>query len=191
MKKILLLTALICPALLTKAQSTAPATSSSGSMYHAFKVDLDLGYAIPSVSTGSGTKAGATFSIEPHYRLSDDLAVGFRFEGAALGYEDINGTSKKVKISLLTSYSPTLEYYFADAGFRPFAGAGAGIFSQKSVAASGGNATLVPGASSFGVFPRVGFEAGHFRASASYDIVGNNSSYLAFTIGAFFGGGKK
>jgi hypothetical protein len=59
------------------------------------------------------------------------------------------------------------------------------------VTASGGNATLVPGASSFGFFPRVGFETGHFRMSAAYDIVGNNSSYVAFTIGFFFGGGKK
>ena len=163
----------------------------STATYKAFKVDLDLGYAIPSVSTGSGTKAGATFTIEPHYRLSDALAIGFRFEGAALGYEQNNGTTNKVKVSLLTSYCPSLEYYLSNDGFRPFVGAGAGIFSQQSVTATGGNATLVPGASNFGVFPRVGFEAGHFRMSASYDIVGNNSSYLAFTIGFFLGGGKK
>jgi hypothetical protein len=190
MKKLLLFAAFICTACLANAQSTTT-TSSSGSTYHAFKVDLDLGYAIPSVSTGSGTKAGATFTIEPHYRLSDDLAIGFRFEGAALGYEQDNGTTDKVKVSLLTSYAPTIEYYFADGGFRPFAGAGAGIFSQESVTGSNGNATLVPGASRFGFFPRVGFEAGHFRMSAAYDVVGNNASYLAFTIGFFFGGGKK
>ena len=184
MKKLLLLSLLISAAFMTHAQ-TSTAT------YKAFKVDLDLGYAIPSVSTGSGTKAGATFTIEPHYRLSDALAIGFRFEGAALGYEQNNGTTNKVKVSLLTSYCPSLEYYLSNGEFRPFVGAGAGIFSQQSVTATGGNATLVPGASSFGVFPRVGFEAGHFRMSASYDIVGNNSSYLAFTIGFFLGGGKK
>ena len=182
MKKILLFTALICAALLSKAQSTS---------YHAFKVDLDLGYAIPSVSTGSGTKAGATFTVEPHYRLSDDLAVGLRFEAAALGYEQNNGVTNKVKVSLLTSYCPSLEYYLAKDGFRPFVGGGAGIFSQQSVTGSNGNATLVPGASRFGVFPRIGFEAGHFRAAATYDIVGSNSSYLGFTIGVFFGGGSK
>jgi len=182
MKKILLFAALICSALLAKSQSAS---------YHAFKVDLDLGYAIPSVSTGGGTKAGVTFTIEPHYRLSDDLALGFRFEGAGLGYEQNNGTINKVKVSLLTSYCPSLEYYLAKDGFRPFLGAGAGIFSQQSVTGSNGNATLVPGASNFGVFPRIGFEAGHFRASAAYDIVGNNSSYFAFTIGVFFGGGSK
>ncbi len=190
MKKLLLLTAFICAAFMANAQ-TSNSTSSSTSTYHAFKVDIGLGYAIPSVSTGSGTKAGATFTIQPHYRLSDDLAIGLRFEGAALGYEDENGTSNKVKVSLLTSYCPSLEYYLSNGGFRPFVGAGAGIFSQQSVTAAGGNATLVPGTSGFGFFPEVGFEAGHFRMSADYDVAGNNNNYLAFKIGFFFGGGKK
>ncbi|MEO6849886.1 MAG: hypothetical protein ABI203_01890 [Mucilaginibacter sp.] len=181
MKKILLLFTFIGITFLANAQST----------YKAFKVDIDLGYAIPSASTGGGTKAGATFTIEPHYRLSDDLAVGFRLEGAGLGYEDNNATSDKVHVSILSSYCPTLEYYFAKTGFRPFAGAGMGIFSQQSVTATDGSATLVPGASRFGFFPRLGFEAGHFRMSAAYNVVGNNQSYAAFTIGAFFGGGKK
>ncbi|MGZ3767595.1 MAG: hypothetical protein ACXVB0_18990 [Mucilaginibacter sp.] len=182
MKKLLLFSALISFAFLAKAQT---------STYKAFKVDVDLGYAIPSAGTGTGIKAGVTFTIEPHYRLSDDIAIGFRFEGAALGYQESNGTTNKTHISVLTSYSPTFEYYFAKTGFRPFAGVGAGIFSQQSVTGSNGNASLVPGATNFGVFPRVGFEAGHFRMSAAYNIVGSNSSYLAFTIGFFLGGGKK
>ncbi|HEX3384584.1 MAG TPA: outer membrane beta-barrel protein [Mucilaginibacter sp.] len=182
MKKLLLFAALSSFAFLAEAQST---------VYKAFKVDLDLGYAIPSSGNGTGTKAGATFTVEPHYRLSDDLAIGFRFEGAALGYEEFNGTRNKVHISVLTSYCPSLEYYFSKGGFRPFAGAGAGIFSQQSVSTSSNTATLVPAGTNFGFFPRIGFEAGHFRASASYDIAGNNSNYVAFTIGAFFGGGKK
>ena len=182
MKKLLLLPVLICITVLANAQSTT---------YHAFKVDLGLGYAIPSAGSGTGTKAGVTVTVEPHYRLSDDLAIGFRFEGAAIGYQDVTASSTKTHVSLLTSYCPSVEYYFAKGGFRPFGGAGAGIFSQQSLTGSNGNAVLVPGASRFGFFPRAGFEAGHFRMSATYDIVGNNSNYLAFTIGAFFGGGKK
>jgi hypothetical protein len=184
MKKLLLLVALTGVSFCANAQSTT---------YKAFKVDIDLGYAIPSAGTGGGTKAGVTVTVEPHYRLSDDLAVGFRFEGAAIGYQDITTATKKTHISLLTSYCPTIDYYFMKGGFRPFGGAGAGIFSQQSVAGSstGNGAVLVPGASKFGVFPRVGFETGHFRMAASYDILGNNSNYLGFTIGAFFGGGSK
>lgn len=182
MKKLLLFAAFLVPAFFAKAQSTT---------YKAFKVDIDLGYAIPSSGSGGGTKAGVTFTVEPHYRLSDDLAIGFRFEGAGLGYQDVNGTTTKTHVALLTSYCPSIEYYFSKDGFRPFAGAGAGIFSQQMVAGSNGSATLVAAGTNFGVFPRVGFEAGHFRASAAYDIAGNNSNYLAFTIGFFLGGGKK
>jgi hypothetical protein len=91
----------------------------------------------------------------------------------------------------LESYCATGEYYLAAGGFRPFVGAGAGFFNQSSLKASNGNATLVPGATNFGFFPETGFEAGHFRMSADYDVAGNSNNYVAFKIGAFFGGGKK
>jgi hypothetical protein len=185
MKKLVLLFALAGSTILVKAQST---TAASTDTYHAFKFDIGLGYAIPSGATGSGTKAGATFTLQPHYRLSDDLAIGLRLEGAALGYQNDLG---KTKISLLESYCATGEYYLAKGGFRPFVGAGAGFFDQSSLKASNGNATLVTGATNFGFFPEAGFEAGHFRMSADYDIAGNSNNYLAFKIGFFFGGGKK
>jgi hypothetical protein len=185
MKKILLLIGFMAFTLLSKAQS---ASTSSGNTYHAFKFDIGLGYAIPSSGSGSGVKAGATFTLQPHYRLSDDFALGLRLEGAALGYEDDNG---KTKVSIMESYCATGEYYFAKGGFRPFIGAGAGLFDQSSLQASNGNATLVNGATNFGFFPEAGFEAGHFRMSADYDIAGNSNNYFAIKIGAFFGGGKK
>jgi len=190
MKKLLLFSAFIGISLLANAQSTTQSSTPS-STYKAFKVDVDFGYAIP--SAGSGTKAGATFTIEPHYRLSDDFAIGLRIEGAALGYET-NGAGSKIKVSLLTSYSASGDYYLMEGGFRPFVGAGAGFFNQSSVVGnkdSGGSITTVAGGTNFGFFPRVGFEAGHFRLSAAYNIVGNNSSYAAITVGFFLGGGKK
>jgi hypothetical protein len=181
MKKLLLLIALAGVSFFAHAQSTT---------YKAFKVDVDLGYAIP--SNGTGTKAGATFTIEPHYRITDDFALGLRFEGAALGYVD--QASIKAKVSLLTSYCPTAEYYFMKGGFRPFAGAGAGLFSQKAVAESknlGDGSTVGASTTKFGFFPRIGFETGHFRMAATYDVLGNNSNYTSFSFGFFFGGGKK
>jgi hypothetical protein len=185
MKKLLLLLAFSGIALLLKAQTT---TAPSQDTYHTFKFDIGLGYAIPSAATGSGAKGGATFTLQPHYRLSDDLAVGLRIEGAALGYGNGFG---KTKISVLESYCATAEYYLAKGSFRPFAGAGAGFFDQSSVKASQGNVTLASSASTFGFFPEIGFETGHFRVSADYDIAGNSNNYLAFKIGFFFGGGKK
>jgi len=185
MKKSFLLLTFLGFALLSKAQST---TTAPADTYHTFKFDIGLGYAIPTGATGSGTKAGVTFTLQPHYRLNDDLAIGLRFEGAGLGYEDNLG---KTKISLLESYCATGEYYLMPAGFRPFVGAGLGFFNQSSLKASNGNATLVDGATNFGFFPEVGFETGHFRMSADYDVAGSGNNYLAFKIGFFFGGGKK
>lgn len=185
MKKLLLITAFLGLALLSKAQST---TTSSADTYHAFKFDIGLGYAIPSGATGSGTKAGATFTLQPHYRLSDDLAIGLRLEGAGLGYQDETG---KTKVSLLESYCATGEYYLIKGGFRPFLGAGLGFFNQSSLKADNGSAVLANGATNFGLFPEIGFETGHFRMSADYNIAGNSNNYLAFKIGFFFGGGRK
>jgi outer membrane protein X len=185
MKKLLLLSVLISVALLANAQSTTPTSTDT---YHTFKFDIGLGYAIPSSASGSGTKAGVTFTLQPHYRLSDDLAIGLRVEGAGLGYQDDLG---KTKISLLESYCATGEYYLVKGGIRPFVGAGLGFFNQSSLKASNGSAVLVDGATNFGFFPEVGFETGHFRMSADYDVAGNSNNYFAFKIGFFFGGGKK
>src|SRR4051812_7999883 len=104
MKKLLLIAA--CIACVFSAQSQT---------YRSFKVDIGLGYAIPSAS-GSGTKAGVTFTVQPHYRVSDDLAVGLRIEGAALGYQT-GSTSDDTKVSVLVSYCATGEYYLMDGGF--------------------------------------------------------------------------
>jgi len=185
MKKTILLLAFLGFMGFAKAQSTD---------YHAFKVDLALGYAIPSESSGDGgTKAGVTFTLQPHYRLTNDLAVGLRFEGAALGDKDETDDGTHVKVSVLTSYCATGEYYFTDKGIRPFVGAGLGFFVRSVSISSDSNSDLnaSDSASKFGFFPEAGIEAGHFRLSADYDIIGDSESYFAIKIGAFFGGGSK
>ncbi|HYK77872.1 MAG TPA: hypothetical protein VEV16_12915 [Daejeonella sp.] len=183
MKKILFLAAMIVGTSAVYAQN-----------YKAFKVDVGFGYAIPSGGEKGGTKAGLTFTVEPHYRLSDDLALGLRFEGAALGRaSNMNGIDADVKISALNSYSATGEYYLNKTGFRPFVGAGVGLFNSASVtmnAGTNGQGVIVPGATKFGFIPNVGFETGHFRMSANYNLVSDNG-YFAAKIGFFFGGGKK
>ncbi len=177
--------------LVSYAQDAASKTPAKN--YKAFKVDVGLGYAFP--SGGGGTKAGVTFTVEPHYRLNDALALGLRFEGAALGYSSTSATgNSEVKVSVLNSYCATGEYYLKPSGFRPFVGAGAGIYTAASIAAStstGGAAVVSPSLSKFGFFPRVGFETGHFRMSSEYNLVGSDVSYLAIKIGFFFGGGRK
>jgi len=189
MKKLLLFTAMVCFAVLAKAQSTE---------YRAFKFDIGFGYAIPTANSNGGTKAGATFTLQPHYRLSDEFAVGLRIEGAGLGYENGANNTNDVKVEILSSYCATGEYYLMKGGFRPFIGAGFGFFTQQSadvnsntVQQDNNTVVLVPGGTKFGLFPEAGFEAGHFRMSADYNVAGGNNNYASFKIGFFFGGGRK
>jgi len=205
MRKLLLLAGLAVFSLSASAQSTP---SSSDSKFHKFKVDITVGYAIPpsnSSSANADIKAGATFVVEPHYRLTDAVALGFRLGGAALAYGNTSGsgenTSGDANVSAIYSYCPTVEFYLMNGGFRPFIGGGAGIFYQGSVSVSGdsqgtNNTGYVSLGSKFGFFPRAGIETGHFRVSAEYNILGNDangnkSSFAAFNLGFFFGGGKR
>jgi hypothetical protein len=179
MKKLLLFSAFIAIAFIAKSQSIG---------YKSFKVDIGFGYAIPSAG-GNGTKAGVTFTIEPHYRLSDQLSAGLRLEGAGLGYKN---SDDDIDVSLLNSYCATGEYYLMNGGFRPFVGAGAGFFSLGSVnVGSGAELVKVEGATKFGFFPRIGIETGHFRVSSDYNVLSDKAGYLAFKLGFFLGGGKK
>jgi hypothetical protein len=179
MRKLTLLAVLMAFAFSAGAQSTD---------YHAFKFDLNLGYAQP--GSGSGTKAGATFTLQPHYRLTDDFAVGLRYETALIGY--VNSSTGDASVSALVSGCVTGEYYFSEETFRPFAGAGIGVFDEASASsASDDSATILARSVNFGAFPEVGFELGHLRFSIDYNVAGHNNNYIAFHLGAFFGGGKQ
>jgi len=207
MKKLMLIAVLSCLSLMATAQSSTPSTSSE-SKFHKFKFDLTIGYAIPpstSTSAGDNIKAGATFVLEPHYRLGDGVALGFRLQGAALAYGNTSGsgtgTSGSAQVSAIYSYTPTLDLYLANGGFRPFIGGGAGLYYQGSIGVTGSaqgtsNTGYVSLGSKFGFFPRAGFEIGHFRISAEYNVLGNDangnsSNYAAFNLGFFFGGGRR
>ena len=187
MKKLMLIAVLSCLSLMATAQSSTPSTSSE-SKFHKFKFDLTIGYAIPpstSTSAGDNIKAGATFVLEPHYRLGDGVALGFRLQGAALAYGNTSGsgtgTSGSAQVSAIYSYTPTLDLYLANGGFRPFIGGGAGLYYQGSIGVTGSargtsNTGYVSLGSKFGFFPRAGFEIGHFRISAEYNVLGNDAN---------------
>ena len=174
-----------------------------------FKVDLSIGYAIPG---GAGTKGGIIFAFEPKYAVIPNLAVGLRMEGAIIakfsGYDD-EGNAMNTKVKAAGSYLATGDYYFTNNySFRPFAGAGAGIFSLAGIEVNSSSENI-SGGSKFGGMVRAGFEAGHFRMGLEYNIVpkttfegydsnGNyvtgltsSNNYIGIKIGACIGGGRK
>lgn len=165
--------------------AAAQAEKSSGRIFKKFKVDVSLGYAKPQ---SSDTKAGVVFAIEPKYAVLEQLSVGIRMEGAGLASIDANGEKGKVRI--LASYLATSDYYFTNNKFRPFAGAGAGIFSMASIDIEGTNESI-PVSSKFGFMARTGFEYGHLRLGLEYNFLKEKAGYFAIKIGACIGGGRK
>lgn len=159
--------------------------------FKSFKFDIALGLAMP--TDGNGVKAGGLIAIQPHYRVTDNFALGLRLEGAGIGYvyDDTYG-DQQVDVKVVSSYCASGEFYFNKNRFRPFVGAGAGLFDSQAATSSNGGGSVVLGerAKSFGFYPEVGFEAGHFRLCADYNVTGHNLSYFSLKIGAFFGGGR-
>lgn len=207
MKKFLLLIGFIGAAFFTaNAQDFKPV-----------KVGIGLGYASPG---GDGAKGGVLFYLEPAYRVSDQFAVGLRLESAVMarGYS-LSGTSSSASVDLdvsaNSSYTVNGQYYFSNNSFRPFAGAGFGIYSLAAVKAKASSGTggstssaeVSASASKFGFYPRVGFDLGHFTMQIEYNIIPSSksdvvissttytseskNSYLGIKAGFFFGGGKK
>lgn len=174
-----------------------------------FKVDVSAGYAIPG---GSGSKGGVLFAVEPKYAVMSNLAVGLRMEAAVVarfsGY-DTDGYPLDVSVKASGSYLVTGDYYFSDNySFRPYAGAGAGIFTLASatVAADGSESSGI--GSKFGGMIRAGIEVSHFRLGVEYNLVpsstldgfdkngepakvSSKNSYIGLKLGVCFGGGPR
>jgi outer membrane protein W len=167
-----------------------------------FKVGLGGGYAIPG---GNGAKGGVLFYLEPAYRVQDNISVGLRMEWAAMarGYsEAVDGAEFSVSTS--GSYTLNGQYYFNNNSFRPFVGAGVGMYSIKAASIEvDGQSGAIPGLkdeTKIGFYPRVGFDAGHFTLSIDYNLVGATkidgmdgefkNSYIGIRLGGFFGGGR-
>jgi outer membrane protein W len=165
-----------------------------------FRVGLGLGYAMAS---GSGSKGGVLATIEPGYYVNDAILVNLRLESAVItrGFSEDLGDDIEFDVAGIGSYTLNGQYYFKNEGFRPFVGAGLGIYSLAAVtvSADGTDVGEVAAESKFGFYPRAGFDAGHFTLCLDYNLIpaveteaGDiKNSYLGFRIGAFIGGGRK
>jgi hypothetical protein len=168
-----------------------------------FRVGLGGGYANAS---GTGAKGGILIYFEPAYRLSDQILVGLRFEGAAMirGYaEDVSTSS--VSASLSGAQGVFGQYYFSNNTFRPFVGLGLGLNKIATAAADfEGEAFAALDESKFGFFPRIGFDVSHFTLSLDLNLIGastlegsnggelkTKNNYIGIRFGGFFGGGRK
>ena len=149
--------------------------------YKPFQLYLGLGYAIP-----SGGGGGVLLNVESTYRIKDELAVGIRFEGAAMAKEikqtigGLEGTGSAT-LSGVGSYTLNGKYYFGDSEFRPYAGLGMGLFVLGNVSLSNDDFSL-SGGGKFGFYPRIGFDFGHFNLNLDYNIIGKTKEEVEVTI---------
>jgi outer membrane protein X len=182
MKKLITFVFALCIFQLTHAQE-------SDQIFKKFKVDVSVGYAVPQESGGSGKSAGVLFAVEPKYAVMDELSLGLRIEAAAMANIDADGDKGTVKAN--ASYLATGDYYFSNNKFRPFLGAGAGIFTYAKLSSEDEEMDDIPVSSKFGFMARGGFEYGHLRVGVEYNFVAEKAGYLGLKIGAVIGGGRK
>lgn len=171
--------------------------SANAQEFKKFRLATGLGYAM---AGGEGASGGVLYAIEPGYRVSDALCVSLRMEGAVV----VRGLSESIdsynaSAAGIGSYTVNGIYYLSNEKFRPYVGAGVGLFSLASVAVTA-NAAGAAAESKIGFYPRVGFDLGHFNINIDYNLIGatdlgdgleTKNSYLGIRIGGFFFGGRK
>lgn len=182
---ILLLTLIFVCAFSAKAQD-----------FKKFSVGVGLGYAKPG---GEGAGGGLLVSVEPGYRLNDALQLGLRLETAIVARGLSESTADfSASVAGINSYTLNGKYYLSSNSFRPFVGAGFGLYSLAAISIGTAEAKSE---SKIGFYPRLGFDLRHFNITLDYNIVspskfeGSNietkNSYFGIRIGGFFGGGRK
>ena len=149
--------------------------------YGMIKVDLGALYALPG---SDGLDGGVGIYIEPKFNITDNIAIGLKWESAFLAYVSTFGGSKA---TTLRAIGITGDYYVGTNKFRPFAGLHIGSYKLADIDIGG---FKVETDSKIGFTPRIGFTAGHFRMALEYNIV-SDLDYFAIKAGWEIGGGPK
>jgi hypothetical protein len=170
-----------------------------GQVLSTLKLSAGAGCAIPTV--GLGSKAGGLVFAESAIPISERAFVGLRFEAARFtrGISDLPFTEVRKEASSVLSASLFGYRYFGDGiRIRPFLGFGVSVLKTSSVTLVGSyNKIQTAGyGTTFGFFPRVGFDFHRFRISADYNYVTPtevnetgfvHNSYCSLRLGYIFG----
>ena len=194
-------------AFLTLALTAKTFAQSEEGGFKPFKVDVSMGYAVP--SGGKGSKGGFLFAVEPKYAVIPNLSVGLRLEAAVtVAGVNLNDGSYNNTASAKAagSYLVTGDYYFTENDLRPFLGAGAGLFSTASVDINSGNSST-SNKSKFGGMVRGGIEYKHLRLGIEYNLISKTTvpessagandgytvknGYVGIKLGVCIGGGRR
>ncbi len=149
-----------------------------------FKVNLSTGYALP---IGKGASGGLLLSVEPKYGLNDRIDLGLRYElGLIVKAYTLDNQQGSTELKGSNSFLITGNYLLSDTDFRPFLGAGAGLFNILSVNLSqnGGVNGGVSGGTKLGAMVRGGVKTRHFVLGAEYNLVPKTRGIVVGSSGA-------
>ena len=176
--------------------------------YKPFRVDVGFGSALANSFPDKGGGVGFILNAEPKYAVIPQLSAGLKLEVGFLmreikriddkGKETYDGgTTMQVN----GSYLATFDYRFSQKSFRPFLGAGLGLYQFGTEKAIGSakddypNYLGIVSRNNFGWMIRAGFDVTHLRGVIGYNFAGkdalnSNIGIFYLTIGAYFGGGR-
>ena len=172
--------------------------AASAQNFKKFRMGIGGGYDIPS---GAGTESAPLFYLEPAGRINDNWMLSFHLEIAFP--PNRFSPNDRTKPSILSSYTFNGQYYInrlMSGDLRPFVGAGVGFYYITLKDPDLGKFNTFGLA--VGLYPRVGFDVGHFSFSVDYNVIPTSHSdrsltpnitynYLAIHVGANIGGGTK
>ena len=159
--------------------------------YKNFELELfRIGY------TGGGTvgqSGGVALGAEIRFNLSDQISLGLATDTYVSG-DDFNQNAVDIGVGVSTMLFG--DYYFrGDSPNRFFAGLGAGYIRGASFTTNfdGTVSSEVEGPSGFGVAPRIGYELGHLRLQAVYNLpfAEGLDGFFGVTAGIVLWGGYK
>ncbi|MBC3785298.1 outer membrane beta-barrel protein [Spirosoma utsteinense] len=177
--------------------------SASAQVFKPFKVNISMGYAKPLEAASMG---GILLSLEPKYGLNDRVDLGLRYELGLMNHAyTVDNGSGTSELKGASSFVFTGNYLLSESNFRPFVGAGLGVFTVGGVSFSEGDGG-VSGGTKLGAMVRAGFKAGHFAFGAEYNLIPSSTgvmtsassvvqrykspnAYLGLKIGFDIGGG--
>lgn len=170
----------------------------SSTSFAQIKVGATAGLALPMGDFGEAWKMGFGGGIEGKYFISEKLALGASLGYYAFSAKDID-TDLKSEGASDPSFSimpilATVDYFFTAEGFKPFIGAGVGLFSMKSKVSVPFFGDVETTSSELGIAPTVGFLYGisdklDFNVNAKYNMIfteGSSTSYLGVNAGILF-----
>jgi outer membrane protein X len=148
--------------------------------YKDFEWDvIKLGYVLPG---GGEYSSGGLGGGELRLNLRDDLSIGLRTESATF---DHAFDDDEFEVEATWSWAATADYYFnTSSPYRTFAGLGFGSFTEGDIKGKDDDVIIRKGITSSGLVTRVGYEYGHLRISAEYNIMMKEEGTNYFTFSA-------